>query len=83
MVKIKPATGVSGHLLRVAYDTIVFRVYAEDHTWVDYDLSHSDLCVTITDPDAFFYHEGSKHCLDHAPETLGKEYTDPGLQWEL
>ena len=70
---IKPATGVSGHLLRLAYlDTFVFRVYAEDHTWVDYDLSHSDLCVTITDPDAFFYHEADKHYLDHAPETLGK-----------
>ena len=79
MIKIKPATGVSGHLLRVDHDTFVFRVYAADHTWVDYDLQHSDLCVTITDPDAFFYHEADKHYLDHAPETLGKEYTDPGL----
>jgi hypothetical protein len=29
--------------------------------------------MTITDPDAFFYHEAGKHYLDHAPETLGKE----------
>jgi len=76
---ITPATGVSGHLLRVDYDTFVFRVYAEDHTWVDYDLRHSDLCVTLTDPDAFFYQEGNEHYLDHAPETLGKDYFDQGL----
>ena len=68
-----PANGVSGHLLRVDYDTIVFRVYDTDHTFVDYDLRHSDLCVTLTDPDAFFYHEAGEHYLDHAPETLGKE----------
>ena len=68
-----PATGVNGILLRVDYDTFVFRVYAADHTWVDYDLRHSDLCVTLTDPDAFFYYEAGKHYLDHAPETLGKE----------
>ena len=68
-----PAMGVSGHLLRVDYDTFVFRVYAADHTFVDYDLQHSDLCVTVTDPDAFFYHEAGEPFLDHAPETLGKE----------
>ncbi len=84
MVDIKPATGVSGHLLKVAYDTFVFRVYAADHTFVDYDLQHSDLCVTVADPDAFLYHEGGQHYLDHAPETLGKEPVSTGLQpWEL
>ena len=78
MVEIKPATGVNGILLRVDYDTFVFRVYAADHTFVDYDLQHSDLCVTIADPDAFFYHEGGEHYLDHAPETLGKESDNTG-----
>jgi hypothetical protein len=47
-------------------------------------LQHSDLCVTVTDPDAFLYHEGGQHYLDHAPETLGKEPVNTGLQpWEL
>lgn len=66
------ANGVNGVLLRVDYDILVFRVYAADHTFVDYDLKHSDICMTITDADAFFYHEDGEHYLDHAPETLGR-----------
>lgn len=76
MSKINPtpvsANGVNGVLLRVDYDTFVFRVYGLD-TFVDYNLKHSDICMTITDEDAFFYHEYGEHYLDHAPETLGKE----------
>lgn len=71
-MKIKPANGVTGHLLRTGYD-VVFRVY--DGTtfteFTDYDLIHSDLCVTITDEDAAFYSETQSDRLDHNPETLG------------
>lgn len=71
---IKPANQVSGHLLRtfnpdgVQY---VFRVYNTDHTFVDYDLCHCDLVVTIEDEDAFFYCADGIDRLDHSPETLG------------
>jgi hypothetical protein len=68
---IKPANGVTGHLLRSGYD-VVFRVY-DGLTFTDYDLTHSDLCVTITDEDAAFYCEPRSDRLDHSPATLGIE----------
>ena len=67
---IKSANGVTGHLLRSGYD-VVFRVYDENHQFTDYDLTHSDLCVTITDEDAAFYSEPRSDRLDHSPATLG------------
>jgi hypothetical protein len=53
--------------------TLLFRVQAEDNTYVDYLLSHGDLCVTITDEDAFFYEgeKGKLSRLDYAPVTAG------------
>ena len=48
----------------------MFRVYDQDHNFVDYDLQHSDLAVIIDDDDACLYH-GSNNVLDHAPSTLG------------
>ena len=69
---IKSANGVTGHLLRSGYD-VVFRVYDENHQFTDYDLTHSDLCVTITDEDAAFYSEPRSDRLDHSPATLGIE----------
>jgi len=67
---ITPANGVTGHLLRLGYD-VVFRVYGSNHQFTDYDLTHSDLCVTITDEDAAFYSEPKSDRLDHSPATLG------------
>lgn len=70
-MKEQSANGTSGHLLRVL-DNWVFRVYDEHKNFVDYDLHHSDLQVTITDEDAFFYRDEYRDVLDHAPATLGK-----------
>ena len=70
-MKITPANGVTGHLLRSGYD-VMFRVY-DGTTFTDYDLTHSDLCVTITDEDAAFYSEPKSDRLDHSPQTLGIE----------
>ena len=66
-MKSKPANGVNGFLIRTP-DGYMFRVYDDRHNFVDYDLQHSDLCVTICDEDAYFY---SDSVLDHAPATLG------------
>jgi hypothetical protein len=68
----KSADGVSGHLLYLADGTYCFRVYDKDHNFVDYDIQHCDLCVTINDKDAFFYDDEFSSVLDHSPETLGK-----------
>jgi hypothetical protein len=69
-MKPKSANGVEGHLIYTHSGKYMFRVYDAEHNFVDYDLQHSDLCVTICDPDAYFYLDS---VLDHAPATLGHE----------
>jgi len=70
-MKPTSADGTEGVLIQVAAGVYKFRVYDSEHNFVDYDLHHSDLCVTITDPDAFFYHGDNMDRLDHSPQTLG------------
>ena len=65
------ATGVEGCLIRGINGEYYFRVYDADHNFVDYDLAHSDLSITITDSDAYFYRKDGVDILDHAPVTLG------------
>ena len=67
------ANGVTGHLIQIFTGQTVFRVYDDNRNFVDYDLRHSDLTVTITDADAYFYHVNNNNVLDHSPTTLGKE----------
>lgn len=76
MMKATSANGVTGCLLPGfrADSAGVFRVYDKDGTFIDYDLYHSDLTVTINDTDAYFYTTDSGETyLDHSPKTLGKE----------
>lgn len=76
-LKIKSADGVRGLLLYNGVDNYYFRVYEPDGSFTDYDLLHSDISVTIDDPDAFFYEttvDGETYLhLDHSPSTLGIE----------
>ena len=65
------ADGVEGHLLYTGAGRYVFRVYTDNFEFTDYDLLHSDLCVTITDKDATFYSDEQGDRLDHNPATLG------------
>ncbi len=66
-MKAKSAQGVQGVLIKTHLGYL-FRVYDDQHNFVDYALQHSDLCVTITDEDAYFYLDS---VLDHSPATLG------------
>jgi hypothetical protein len=68
---ITSADGVKGCLIYNLDGTYCFRVYDADHNFVDYDIYHSDLNVTINDPDAFFYTDDGVDRLDHSPQTLG------------
>lgn len=71
-MKITPADGVTGILCRCAVSgRVFFRVYDDNHNFVDYAIAHSDLRITIQDTDAAFYEMESGMYLDHAPETLG------------
>lgn len=69
MMKPVSALGVSGVLIKTL-NGYMFRVYDDQHNFVDYALEHSDLSVTITDEDAYFY---LNSVLDHAPDTLGSK----------
>ena len=65
--KQKPAKGTKGMLLYTMNDEYVFRVYKEDHTFIDYDILHCDLDVTIDSDDAVFYDfEDGRNVLDHS-----------------
>lgn len=66
------ANGVKGILIKT-HTGYMFRVYDAEYNFIDYDLLHSDLCVTITDSDATFYSDDKGARLDHSPETLGVE----------
>ena len=70
-MKIQSANGVTGHLIQIFTRQTVFRVYDDNQNFVDYDLRHSDLTVTITDEDAYFYRDEYRDALDHAPTTIG------------
>jgi hypothetical protein len=66
---MKPADKTTGYLIRVG-DDFMFRVYNQDQTFTDYDIYHYDLCVTISDTDAYFYHDEIPF-IDYSPLTLG------------
>jgi len=68
------AKGAEGILIRVL-DDVMFRVYHANGEFTDYDIAHSDMAITITDPDAWFYENSEKNTavIDHSPQTLGIE----------
>jgi hypothetical protein len=74
-VKTTLANNVEGILIwSHGLDRMMFRVYNTDHTFKDYDIDHTDLCVIIKDADAFFYeHDNGVKTIDHSPETLGRK----------
>jgi hypothetical protein len=71
--KVSPAGGAKGFICRGAVDRKeFFRVYESDGTFIDYDLNHDDLEVTIsTEAQASFYRNSRGNVLDHSPEVLG------------
>jgi hypothetical protein len=72
--KIVAAGGTTGFICRSAVDgQPFFRVYAPDGGFVDYQLGHDDLEVTISaGAQASFYRSSAGNVLDHSPEVLGK-----------
>lgn len=71
-MKVTSANGVTGILCSSLGGGYFFRVYDHDaNTFLDYELSHVDLQVTINDDDASFYDGDGVLMLDHNPLTLG------------
>lgn len=70
-MKIEPAEGIEGQLIYTGAGHYVFRVYDANYDYIDYDMYHADLSITITDKDAALYRDDETNRLDHSPETLG------------
>lgn len=70
--EVTDANGVRGFLLRSIDGSFFFRVYDEKHDFIDYEIHHNDLEVTIV-PDALaaFYQFNDRTILDHSPQVLG------------
>ena len=65
------ANGVKGFLIRCFDGRYRFRVYKANFDFIDYDVLHSDLCITITDEDATLYSDDRGDRLDHGSQILG------------
>lgn len=78
-IYVGSAKGMDGQLIyNHGIGTFMFRVYSDNHDkFIDYDIMHCDLSITITDADAAFYcnknekGEVLQDFLDHSPSTLG------------
>ena len=72
--KITSANGAKGCLIYIhGLDKYMIRVYDKDHEFIDYDIMHCDLSITIDDEDAEFYvYEDGRAVLDHSRQTLGE-----------
>jgi len=68
---VKPANSVKGFIMHgVDMDGgafYFFRVYNEDFTFVDYDITHHDLEVEILESDAMLYRSEFGACIDYPP----------------
>ena len=85
--KQKPAKGTKGIILYTFNNKYVFRVYKADHTFIDYDILHCDLDVTIDSDDATFYEfEDGTASLDHSYEVYNNlmagegQHSDKGYE---
>ena len=78
----KPAKGMKGIILYTFNNQYVFRVYKEDHSFIDYDILHCDLDVTIDSDDATFYDfEDGRSILDHSFVLEGEDlHTEKGYE---
>ena len=70
---VHDASGTKGILIR-SVDEYLFRVYESDGEFIDYEIRHSDLEVTISNDElATFYTDGERYIIDHSPNVLGLE----------
>ena len=73
MIERKPAQGQRGLLIRGTGDKIWFRQYQPDGEFVDYEITHHDCEVEITDDSAELVRNAYGDYLDYTPEALGIE----------
>ncbi len=71
---VKTAAGTAGILIRTFDGELLFRVYRTPDDFIDYEIRHDDLSVTIAAEElAAFYKIEGRNILDHSPQVLGLE----------
>jgi hypothetical protein len=72
-MKVTQAKGTKGFLMWMGPNYgYMFRVYAEDNTFKDYSIVHSDLEIEILDEEATLYDDDNGAIkIDNSPATLG------------
>lgn len=69
----RSAQYTTGVLIKNIDGSFYFRVYAEDKSFVDYDILHCDLTIQIMDSDAYFKDEDTDNpVIDYSNQTLGR-----------
>ena len=63
------AIGVRGVLIRTM-DEVVFRVYDQNHDFVDYEITNHDCEVVIIDPHAALIRNQAGDFLDYTTESM-------------
>ena len=63
------AIGVRGMLIRTLNE-VVFRVYDNNHDFVDYEITNHDCEVVIIDPDAALIRNEAGDFLDYTDESM-------------
>lgn len=70
--KVERAIGIRGVLIRSMVDNqILFRVYDNEHNFVDYEITNYDCEVLIIDPSAALIRNQAGDFLDYTKEALG------------
>lgn len=67
--KEERAIGVRGVLIRTM-DEVVFRVYDQNHDFVDYEITNHDCEVVIIDPHAALIRNQAGDFLDYTSESM-------------
>jgi hypothetical protein len=64
------AIGQRGMLIRGFEDTVWFRVYDNEHNFIDYEITNHDCEVVIIDPHAAFIRNEAGDFLDYTTESM-------------
>ncbi len=65
----KRAIGTRGMLIQTM-DQVVFRVYDNEHNFVDYEITNHDCEIVIIDPDAALIRTEAGDFLDYTAESM-------------
>ena len=73
IVSEQRAQGQRGVLIRGIDDQVYFRVYAPDHSFVDYEITHYDCEIEIQDESAALIVTDRGSYLDYTAASLGRQ----------